>query len=142
MAPKQPNPTEELLKQLLEKLDVHTDNLNDGQDKLSGRFEALSKAYTELAARLTHVEAKDINSVITKIDASLQKLILMEKDVNNIKEEFESTSDTVAQLKTNSEKLESKIERIQIYINIVVFVMASIIAPLLVAYISKMVIGG
>jgi len=48
MAPRQPNNTEELLRQLLEKLDTHTDNLNDGQDKLSDRFENLSKTYAEL----------------------------------------------------------------------------------------------
>jgi uncharacterized phage infection (PIP) family protein YhgE len=142
MAPRQPNNTEELLRQLLEKLDTHTDNLNDGQDKLSDRFENLSKTYAELAARLTHVEAKDFNSAITKIDSSSQKILLLENNVKDCLEEQDAVSETLSGIKIKFEKLEAKIDRIQIYINIVAFVMASIIAPLLVAYISKILIGG
>jgi len=66
----------------------------------------------------------------------------LENNVKDCLEEQDAVSETLSGIKIKFEKLEAKIDRIQIYINIVAFVMASIIAPLLVAYISKILIGG
>lgn len=137
MAPKQPTNTEQLLAQLIEKLEQHTDNLDAGQDKLSDRFDTLSRTYTELASRLAHVEAKDFNSVINKIDVSQQKIFSLEKLNSGLEEKLDSMTEDIVSLREKTSEIFAKIERIHFYINVVTFVFASVLTPILVAWVSK-----
>ncbi len=140
MAPK-PNNTETLVAQIVEKLEFYTENLEKGQDKLSGRFDALNQTYNQLASRLAHVEAKDFNSVILKIDTTSQKILTLENNYKN----FEDRLDTLETLLHKQEDkiilLINKTERIQLYINITLFVLGSVFTPLMVAWASKVFFG-
>jgi DNA repair ATPase RecN len=137
MAPKQPKDPATLLEKVLEKLDAHTESLNEGQDTLASKVDSLNAAYTSLASRLVHVEAKDFGTVVTKIDNTLQKLLLIEKDIQAIGEDFTITNARLEKMKSKMEILQSKIDKFQFYINIVAFIVVTVLCPLAVQWLSK-----
>jgi len=141
MAPKQPTNTNVLLEKVIESFEKGTQNLAEGQDKLSQKVDNLSAAYNSLAARLVHVEAKDFGTAVTKIDNTLQTLLLLRQSVDTNKEITDDLQEKLEEQRNKIEKLESKIDRIQWYINVVAFICASIIMPLFVTWVGKMITG-
>jgi hypothetical protein len=137
MAPKQPKDPAALLEKVLEKLDAHTESLNEGQDTLASKVDSLNAAYTSLAARLVHVEAKDFGTAVTKIDNTLQKLLLLEKDMQTFIEDVGVSNVRLEKMKAKIEILQGKIDKFQFYINIAAFIIVTVLAPLAVQWLSK-----
>jgi chromosome segregation ATPase len=140
MAPK-PNNTEALVAQIMEKLEFYTENLEKGQDKLSGRFDTLNQTYNQLASRLAHVEAKDFNSVILKIDTTSQKILTLENNYSNFEDRLDTLESFIRKQEDKIILLINKTERIQLYINITLFALGSVFTPLMVAWASKVFFG-
>jgi|694.fasta_scaffold152013_2 DNA repair ATPase RecN len=142
MAPKQPTTTNALLEKLVERLDGHLDSISKGQGTLSDKVDDLSDAYTNLATRLVNIEAKDFETTVTRIQESTHKLLLLEKLNEKSGEKIDHLEERIEITKEKMEKLESKIERFHLYINIVAFVIVSVVMPLFVTWLSKVVFAG
>lgn len=119
---------EKLSQTLEESFSKHASTWMDDLDELAKKFDSLQEAYSQLVARLTHVEAKDFNAVVKKTDCSLQKIIALEQQSKNLDEITKSNQNNILLLK-------EKIDRANLIINIICGVFVSVLVPFLIGII-------
>lgn len=120
------------LRQILEEnLSDQVAKIFEQQDKMSEKFDRLQEAYTNLLARMVHVEAADFKTVTGKVDATLQQNILFIKQIEDLEDTNRAQSRAL-------ETIKSKLDRVSMIINIILGVIGLIAAPLLVAWISSL----
>lgn len=100
----------------------------DDMDELAKKFDSLQAAYSQLVERLTHVEAKDFNTVVNKTDTSLQKIFALEQQCKNLEDVTKTNQNSIVHLKEN-------IDRANLIINIILAVFGSFLVPVLIGII-------
>ena len=121
----------EHLTQLFEEnLNSQFDKIVDQQDKMTEKFDRLSEAYSNLLGRLVHVEAADFKTTISKVDSTLQKILLLDREVNSIE-------DTIKSHGRNIDAMKAKLDRLNMIMNIILATVALVVAPLLVNVVNN-----